>query len=290
LQGFRKTNLLDVLRWLCYYHQDSNLSQLIIKSTPYAGLPATRRVSWLNFQEEYSQMKKYSKIIVMVALIMLVSLSACERAASRPPVTTPTTGAGEVPFPVGTQDLSAIGTQTAIASTPLPELPTPTPQVLVATETPGAQPADAGQPTATADANAGGGVAQPAQPTQPAQPLVATPVVERPTTYTLKKGEFAFCIARRFDLDLGALLAANNIGVNTQLATGYTLKIPASGNWPSSYGSRALRAHPVDYTVLAGETVYSIACKFGDVTPEAILAVNGINEDGIRAGATIRIP
>jgi LysM repeat protein len=286
MKGFRKTNLLDALGWLCYYHKDSNLyPNLKLQGQQMRGLPP-RRVSWPDLLEENSQMKKYSKILVMVALILLLTLTACERAASRPSVTTPTAGAGgELPFPVGTQDLSTIGTQTAIAATPLPVLPTETPQVLVATETPGAQPSGGDQPqaTATTDPNTGGGVV--------AQPAGPTPVVERPTSYTLQKGEFPFCIARRFDLDLGGLLSANGLGTNSQVAAGTTLRIPATGNWSTSnYGSRALRAHPTDYVVVAGETVNGIACKFGDVTPEAILAVNGIGAGDIRAGMTLRIP
>lgn len=233
-------------------------------------------------------MKNNWKILVLVAIMLLVTLSACERAAERPSVTTPTTGGGELPFPVGTQDLSAIATQTAVASTPLPVLPTDTPQVLVATETPAAaQPSGSEQqPTAaaTADANAGGGV------TQPEQPAAQVPVVERPATYTIQPGEFPYCIARRFDVDPSSLLSANGLGTNAQVAAGFTLKIPA-GTWnTSSFGQRALKAHPVDYTVAAGESVYSIACKFGDVTPEAILAVNNLGAGDIKAGMTIRIP
>jgi LysM repeat protein len=232
-------------------------------------------------------MKRYSKIVVLLALVLLVSLTACERAASQPPVVTPTGGAGEVPFPVNTSDpVSVFATQTAVASTPLPVLPTGTPEVLVSTNTPeAAQPqggTDAQAATPTADANAGGGVVQPAVP---------TPVVERPTTYTLKRGEWPICIARRYDLDLGSFFSANGMNMNSKPAAGTSLKIPASGNWSTSnYGSRSLKAHPVDYTVVSGDTVYSIACQYGDVTPEAILAVNNLTEAGITAGVKIRIP
>ena len=230
-------------------------------------------------------MRNNWKILVLVALILLVTLSACERAAARPSVTTPTGASGELPFPVGTQDLSAIGTATAIASTPLPVLPTATPQVLLATETPGAQPAGSDQqPTATTDPNAGGGVTS-----QPAA-AAATPVVERPATYTIMPGEFPYCIARRFNVDPGSLLSVNGLGTNSNVAAGANLKIP-TGTWnTSAYGSRSLKSHPVDYTVVAGDSVYEIACKFGDVTPEAILAVNNISAGDIKAGMTLRIP
>jgi LysM repeat protein len=228
-------------------------------------------------------MKTIQKAIVLVALaiVLALSLSACRLPASTPPEATPTT-AGEVPFPVDTQDpVSAFATQTAIASTPLPVLPTDTPQVIVATNTPDA--ADQGeQPAATEDANEGGGVVQPSGP---------TPVVERPATYTLNKGEWPICIARRFDLDIDTLFSSNGMNMNSKPATGVTLTIPASGNWDSKFGSRSLKAHPVDYTVVAGDSVYSIACAYGDVTPEAILAVNGLSSAAdIQPGMRIRIP
>jgi hypothetical protein len=58
------------------------------------------------------------------------------------------------------------------------------------------------------------------------------------------------------------------------LITGTVLTIPQSGAFP---GNRAL-AHPATYTVAsADETVYSIACKYGDVDPNAIATANGIS-------------
>ena len=39
-----------------------------------------------------------------------------------------------------------------------------------------------------------------------------------------------------------------------------------------------LNPHPDTYTVEAGDTVYSIACFYGDVSPEAIIAVNQLEE------------
>jgi LysM repeat protein len=81
------------------------------------------------------------------------------------------------------------------------------------------------------------------------------------------------------------------MNMNSKPAAGVTLQIPASGNWNPVYGNPSLAAHPVNYTVSAGESVYSIACKFGDVTPEAILAVNGLSSAAdLQAGTSIRIP
>ena len=64
-------------------------------------------------------------------------------------------------------------------------------------------------------------------------------------------------------------------------------RIPSGGSYD---GNRALRAH-ADYKVSSGDTIYSIACYFGDVSPEAIIAVNGLSgPDDITAGMTLKIP
>jgi LysM repeat protein len=67
-----------------------------------------------------------------------------------------------------------------------------------------------------------------------------------------------------------------------------TLKVPSSGSFP---GTRSLRSHPTTYTVAGGETINAIACKFGDVSPEAILAYNNLTSaSGIHSGQSLRIP
>jgi hypothetical protein len=67
------------------------------------------------------------------------------------------------------------------------------------------------------------------------------------------------------------------------------LTIPQSGSFP---GVVALATHPTTYTVLAGdETVYSVACKFGNVYPESIASTNGIAVSAkLTAGQKLQIP
>lgn len=220
-------------------------------------------------------MQKNFKIILLVALALLLTLTACNRQASKAPVTVPT-ATGEAPFPFTTPgDVTQFGTQTAIASTPGAG-GAATPQVIIATETPQAE-------------------AQPAQEQPAAQPEAAqainTPVIERPGTYSLQKGEWPICIARRYNLDIPSFFAANGLNMNSKPAAGTTLKIPGSGSWNASYGARALRQHPTTYTVASGDSVYTIACYFGDVDPASILAVNGFaNASDVKTGQTIKIP
>jgi LysM repeat protein len=128
-----------------------------------------------------------------------------------------------------------------------------------------------------------------AEPTNTPMPTMVVPTVTRPAEYTLMPGEFPFCIARRFDLDPQQLLSLNNLGPNDLLDPGTTLQIPQTGTWQGE--GRVRNPHPTTHTVTAGETVHSIACFYGDVSPEAIIAVNMLEEPyDLATGQTLNIP
>lgn len=235
-------------------------------------------------------MKRNTLIVLMVALALLLSLTACLRSASTPPATLPTSSTEQPPFPFSTvtpeggDPVAAIQTQTAQAANPLPEQPTQTPAIeVMPTNTPeggDTQPQTGDQPTATAEVAA-------VLPT-----MAPTPVLERPQTYTLQAGEWPICIARRYGLDLGTFLDLNGLTMNSKaFSAGTVLKIPATGDWSSASGSRTLKAHPASHTIAAGQSIYSIACSYGDVSPEAILAANGLASAAeLKVGSTISIP
>jgi len=115
----------------------------------------------------------------------------------------------------------------------------------------------------------------------------ATPGI--PTSYTLEGGEFPYCIARRFDVDIGELLRLNNIGSGSIYYAGMVLQIPQSGT--PFQGARSLRDHPTTYTVRSGDTIYKIACLFGDVNPDSIALANGLSSpNDLSPGQVIEIP
>jgi LysM repeat protein len=251
---------------------------------------------WQAYKKENPEMKAYAKIALLVALVLLVTLTACTRSATTLTAAVVPTSTGEAPFPFTTPNAGGVadfGTQTAIARTP---------QVLLATTTPapGEQPAavspteavgqGGGQPEGT---EAGGGVTEPQQ--QPAAQQPAAPAnltaIERPSSYTIQKGEHPFCIARRYNVDPNSLLSANGLGRNSVVSIGTTLVIPGAEWSVANFGSRALQSHPTSYTVASGDTVNSIACKFGDVYPEHILQQNGLGSAAdVQAGMTLQIP
>ncbi len=203
--------------------------------------------------------------IFITAIVLVLATISCQRTASKEAVITPTI-MDELPFPVATQ-----------------------PPVMM----------DILDSTQTAIAVQGGEVqeTQPtAEPTKEPEPTsTATPVVfptstpGKPGTYILQQGEFLYCIARRFNVNPADLISLNGITENTILDPGMELKIPTSGTW--ELGPRYLKEHPTEYTVLAGDTIYKIACDFGDVSPNEIMDANQIeNADTLIVGQVLLIP
>lgn len=224
-------------------------------------------------------MKRYGFILLLV-VVLLLGVSACERAAATAPVV-PTSGNVPFPIPVNNDTMKNIQALTATAAA-LPQGPQPTAAVVEPKSTPvvEVQPTAAPQPEPTA-------VPQ-LEPTK-APVVVATTAPVRPATYALQKGEHPYCIARRYNIDVDALLNLNNLSrTQSNYAEGFTLKIPAAGNY---VGERRLKTHPVTYTVLAGDTVGKVACAFGDVMPEDIIAANNLQSPyTLTAGQVLNIP
>ncbi len=199
---------------------------------------------------------------LILVVVLGLTLAACERPASTPMGTAVVT---EYPFPISTQPnaINEILTQTAAAAMPKSEQ-----------ETGGETPAATEAPPA---------------PTEAPEEEVVVPTAEVPSTYVLQKGEYPYCIARRFDVDAGALLNLNGWSTNAVVSPGTTVRIPQGTSWSS--GSRALKSHPTSYTVVAGDTIYTIACAFGDVDPNAIIVVNGLESPyTLTSGQTLDIP
>jgi LysM repeat protein len=104
----------------------------------------------------------------------------------------------------------------------------------------------------------------------------------------LQSGDFVYCLGRRFDVDPADILSLNGLVDSQLLQPGTILKIPATGSFP---GPRALKAHPATYIVQATDTIYSIACLYGDVDPFNIAAVNGLAAPySLTTGTQIKIP
>lgn len=216
-------------------------------------------------------MKKiHSATFVLIALLIF-GLAACTRSLpdSKPSGEVEATSQELMPGGSSVMDtLNMLSTQTAMA---------------------GMQ----GQPTAPAVLTTGEAIPQepPTVTPEPTKPAVVAPTATPglPASYTIQKGEFPFCIARRFNVNPSEMLQLSGLSSAQNYPPGTVLKIPQKGSdFP---GNRTLRSHPTTYTVQSGDTIYSIACLFGDVDPEAIAFVNGLTAPyKLSAGQTISIP
>lgn len=235
---------------------------------------------------------KTSRLLVFFVIALLsLGLFACERPLTsvEERATATVAGPGELPGEDTNdvmEEIWQLATQTALArQTEQGETPgdaTPVPP----TDTEAQPPAEETESSGTVD------TAAPPAATATTAPPAETVEFEPPPvpdTYTLRSGEFPFCIARRFDIDPGSLLSANNLGLNSRPPAGFTLRIPSpGGNFP---GSRALRSHPTTYSVQSGDNINEIACLFGDVYPEAIAAANNLTPPyNLSPGQTLQIP
>jgi LysM repeat protein len=226
-------------------------------------------------------MKSKNFLVLLAAALLLLSLAACVQSASKAPqsAASPTVGEGDFPVPGVTEDvmgqLQSFATQTAIAvsgGSPASASPTVAAQEV---------------PLATAEAPAAT-VAQAAAPSNtPIVVATATPGI--PNSWTLKRGEHPYCIARRFDVNPVDLLEASGLSAGSSYSVGTVLKIPQNARkFP---GNRTLRDHPDTYTVSSKDTIFSIACEYGDADPYAIAAANGLSAPyDLTSGAEINIP
>jgi LysM repeat protein len=213
-----------------------------------------------------------------------IAVSACTQTYSQAPITTPTlipTGLFVSPFPAGQDPLKIVadlGTQTAIAKTAQAGGAT-----MPATVAPGEATAIEGAATP------GPVTVEPATTAEAPLPTAELGSGGRPSSYTLQAGEFPYCLARRFNVNPDDLLAANGLTQGSSVYPGTSLSIPQTGSFP---GDRTLHPHPDTYTVdTADATLGSVACYYGDVSPQDIAAANGLSlSSTLTIGQQLTIP
>lgn len=131
-----------------------------------------------------------------------------------------------------------------------------------------------------------------------------TTVGQRPTTYTIKRGDTISGIAARYGLSTATLLSINKLSRTSIIYPGQVIKLSGSSiaitpvsqvdptddppsTPPTSAPPPVINNH---YTIKSGDTVTSIAARFG-VTVDAILKANGLSRTSIiYAGRTLVIP
>lgn len=212
-------------------------------------------------------------IIVLLVGILMFGLTSCKLPASKGPQS----NSNGFPVPGGSNqtpggiDVSTFATQTAQAAPP----------IVAPSSTPSENPAPSPNPEATSVP----GVPEPTS--APITYVTATPGGP-PASYTLEQGEFPFCIARRFNVNLAELLSLNGLTTNSFFYAGQVLQIPQTGN--PFEGTRALHDHPTTYKIQSGDTLNIIACYFGDVSPDMIYRQNDLHSTDLPVGEVLIIP
>ena len=122
------------------------------------------------------------------------------------------------------------------------------------------------------------------------------------TTYKVEKGDTLYSISRKYQITVAELRAANNLSENDVIKAGQKLKIPsadissaaalATDNkaTTSPSGASLSAATPTkNYTVVKGDTLYSIAKKNG-MTLAELMALNNLdNSSVIKVGQKLKI-
>ena len=98
--------------------------------------------------------------------------------------------------------------------------------------------------------------------------------------YTIKKGDNLYQIARTFNTTVDEIKTLNNLTSNT-LTIGNTLKIPRSKEQTST--------DYLTYTVVSGDTLYSIAKKY-NINVDTLKNYNNLSSNLLSLGQILRIP
>jgi len=146
------------------------------------------------------------------------------------------------------------------------------------------------QPAPTATPTPTGTVTVPtATPTSTTQPQpTATQPPGQPIYYIVRPGDTLYSIARQFGVSVQAILAANNLPNPNCIYVGQKLLIPSPGT-PAPTPTPGPWPQPTVYVVQPGDTLYSIARRFG-TTVQAIAQANHIiNPNRIYVGQRLVI-
>ena len=115
-------------------------------------------------------------------------------------------------------------------------------------------------------------------------------------TYTVKKGDNLWSIAKRYNVSLNELYAANGLNKNSVLRIGQQIQIPVEGGSATvntvsadTYQPTSYNQGSTNYTVKGGDTLSKIAKQY-DTSVRAIKAANGKTSDLIRVGEKLIIP
>ncbi|MEV4667751.1 LysM peptidoglycan-binding domain-containing protein [Microbacterium sp. LWO12-1.2] len=106
------------------------------------------------------------------------------------------------------------------------------------------------------------------------------PAQSAPASYVVRAGDTISAIAGRYGLRTADVLTWNGLSWRSVIYPGQTLRLLAPATAPAPVASPAAAPSTSAHTVVAGDTVYGIANKYG-TTVDAVLAANGLTRASI---------
>lgn len=116
--------------------------------------------------------------------------------------------------------------------------------------------------------------------------VLTVPGAQTPTTpsqgntYTVKSGDSLWSIAQKYNTTVNTLKSLNGLTSN-DLTIGQTLKLPGDT------GEKPIESNT--YTVKAGDSLWSIANKYG-ITVNELKRLNNLTSDNLTIGQALRVP
>jgi LysM repeat protein len=123
------------------------------------------------------------------------------------------------------------------------------------------------------------------------EPAVAVTAASAPATYRVAAGDTVSSISGRYGLATASVLALNGLGWKSIIFPGQVLKLTSGAGSAVPIASPAApQASNGRYTIVKGDTVGSIANKFG-ISTQTVLSANGLGWSSIiYPGQTLAIP
>ncbi|MEI7555330.1 LysM peptidoglycan-binding domain-containing protein [Candidatus Chlorohelix sp.] len=120
--------------------------------------------------------------------------------------------------------------------------------------------------------------------------LLAAPAQAADSTYRVQRGDTLSDIAVRFNVTVSEIAQANGISNVNNIYAGQELKIPTHGQTDSATSSASQTTGDEAYIVQAGDSLTSVANKFGVSLSQLASANNLSVMSYLYIGQTIRIP
>ena len=112
--------------------------------------------------------------------------------------------------------------------------------------------------------------------------------------YVVVSGDSISAIAKKFGVKSSDIIRVNNLQNPDKLKVGQQLKIPSKGEVITKPATNTALEHSLSpdgtYTVVSGDSLSSIAKRFGVKTSDIVRANNMQNPDSLRIGQKLHIP